>query len=73
MSLSELLDMLEEITGRRSEIGYDDWRPSDQKVYISDISKARQELGWVPEVAPRDGVGRLVSWVEENRGVFTHK
>jgi len=73
MSLLELLDMLEEITGRRSEIGYDDWRPSDQKVYISDISKARQELGWVPEVAPRDGVGRLVSWVEENRGMFTHK
>lgn len=70
MSLLELLGVLEEITGRRSEIGYDDWRPSDQKVYISDISKAQNELGWKPDVAPREGVGRLASWVEENEKLF---
>ncbi|HIE31896.1 MAG TPA: NAD-dependent epimerase/dehydratase family protein [Methanosarcinales archaeon] len=70
MSLSELLNMLEEITGSRSEVGYADWRPSDQKVYISDISKAREELGWKPDVTPRDGVGRLASWVEENEKLF---
>jgi hypothetical protein len=31
---------LPEITGWRSEISYDDWRPSDQKVYIPVHSNA---------------------------------
>ncbi len=70
LSLLELLDMLERETGKRSEISYHDWRPSDQKVYISDISKVQQELGWRPEVNPGEGVERIARWVEENIGLF---
>lgn len=70
MSLLELLDILEEITGRRSRVSFSDWRPSDQKVYISDISKVKEGLGWEAEVAPQEGVRRLVGWVEENRGIL---
>ncbi|MEE9474848.1 MAG: NAD-dependent epimerase/dehydratase family protein, partial [Candidatus Hydrothermarchaeaceae archaeon] len=46
ISLLELLDLLEEETGKRSEITFSTWRPSDQKVYVSDITKAKKELGW---------------------------
>ncbi len=70
MSLLELLEYLEEITGRRSEILYADWRPSDQKVYISDINKAKKELGWKPEVNTKEGVNKLVDWVNENKNLF---
>ncbi len=70
MSLLELLDYLEEITGKRSEISYDDWRPSDQKVYISDIRKAKKELKWKPKIGVKEGVKALVEWVEENRNLF---
>lgn len=66
LSLLELLDMLEEYTGKRSRIRFADWRPGDQKVYISDIRKAKELLGWSPTVPPRDGVKRLVHWAEEN-------
>ncbi|RKY96666.1 MAG: nucleoside-diphosphate sugar epimerase, partial [Candidatus Hydrothermota bacterium] len=41
VSLLELLNILEEKIGKRSKITFEDWRPSDQKVYISDISKAK--------------------------------
>jgi len=44
LSLLELLDMLEKLTGMRPKTRYEDWRPSDQKVYISDISKAEKML-----------------------------
>jgi len=44
LSLLESLNLLEEITGKRAPIKFSDWRPSDQKVYISDISKAKEEL-----------------------------
>ncbi len=53
MSLIELLEHLEELTGKRSRISYGDWRPSDQKVYISDIAKAKEELGWEPKFNPK--------------------
>ncbi len=67
LSLLELLDLLEEFTGRKSPIRFDNWRPSDQKVYISDITRAKTELGWRPEINPREGVKRLVGWVEANK------
>ena len=65
-----LLDILEKLTSKRSKITYGDWRPSDQKVYISDIRRAREELGWKPEISPEEGVKKLVNSVQENRKLF---
>lgn len=70
MSLLELVEMLKDTTGMKSPISFDKWRPSDQKVYISNISKAALELGWKPEVSPKDGVTKLAEWVSENKGIF---
>ena len=61
-----LLELLEELTGRRPKISFVDWRLADQKVYISDITKAKEKLGWKPEISPREGVKRLVKWVSSN-------
>lgn len=70
MSLLNLIEMLKEITGRTSPISFDKWRPSDQKVYISNISKAALELGWRPNVSPKDGVTKLAEWIKENKAIF---
>jgi len=70
MSLIELLEYLKEITGKSSKIAYDVWRPSDQKVYISDITKVNKELRWKPEVGSKEGVKKLVEWVNENKSLF---
>ena len=70
ISLLELVDILERLTKKRSNIKYDKWRPSDQKVYISDISKAEKELNWKPAIVVTEGVGRLAKWVEENKSLF---
>ena len=69
-SLLELLDNLEELTGKRSPVSYRDWRPSDQKVYISDLSHVGAVLHWQPHVAFPEGVGRLVQWVQEHPDLF---
>ena len=67
-----LLELLALLSGRAGEISvaYADWRPSDQKVYVSNIDKARRELGWNPQITPREGVERLAAWVNENRPLF---
>jgi CDP-paratose 2-epimerase len=70
ISLLELLDLLEEYTGKKSQITYDAWRPSDQKVYISDIRKAEKILKWKPQVSPKKGVHNIVSWIEGNIQLF---
>lgn len=37
-----------------------DWRPHDQKVYISDIRKAQRDMGWTPQIEPEVGIRSLV-------------
>ncbi len=70
MSLVEYLEMLSDELETSITPGFADWRPSDQKVYISDISKAKKELGWQPTVSPQEGVKKLIAWVKENRNLF---
>lgn len=70
LSLLELTKLLEQLTGNRVEIKYKDWRKFDQKVYISDISKAKKVLKWQPTIAPEEGVKRLVHWVAANPDLF---
>lgn len=70
LSLLELLDMLEKETGKKSRIAFDEWRPSDQKVYVSDISKAKRELGWKPNTDIKDGLQLLSVWIKDNKHIF---
>ena len=69
-SLIEIVDLLEEFTGKRSKITFSDWRPFDQKIYISDISKMKKATGWEPKVNVGDGIKRLVDWITKNRRLF---
>lgn len=66
MSLLELVDMLATRLGSRLALKFEDWRPSDQKAYISDIRLAREKLGWTPRVSPEEGLDHLLHWVREN-------
>jgi len=47
-----------------------DWRPGDQKVYISDIRKAGNSLGWIPKNDVKSGIKKLYNWVSENKSLF---
>lgn len=67
---AEFGPLLERLTGKKIDVRYGDWRPGDQPVYISDITKAEQELGWKPQVSVEEGIERLVKWVEANRQLF---
>jgi CDP-paratose 2-epimerase len=71
LSLLELIDLLQSMTGQRPKVSFSKWRVADQKVYISDIRKAQEILGWKPRVSPQEGTKRIVNWVRENRNLFT--
>ena len=69
ISLLTLLDHLKKEVNPLLEVRYADWRPGDQPVYVSDITKARDQLGWTPKIPWNDGVERLVHWVIRNKDV----
>jgi len=51
-------------------VTFENWRPADQRVYISDTSTVRRALQWKPDVSPPDGVRRLIAWVQDHRDLF---
>ena len=68
ISLIELLQLIEEINGKRPEINFSPWRTGDQKYYVSDTSKFKAATGWAARVTVRDGVKRLTQWLRSSRG-----
>jgi CDP-paratose 2-epimerase len=60
-----VIERLRELTGSRVPVSCADWRPGDQKVYVSDTAKAERVLGWKPETRWEDGLGKLVDWLHE--------
>jgi CDP-paratose 2-epimerase len=69
---SEFAPLLEALIGKKIMVNYDTWRPGDQAVYISDISRAHQELGWYPKTSLREGLTCLANWIKENQDLFQH-
>lgn len=63
LSLLELIRMLEGEFGLPLAHTFADWRPGDQRVFVSDIRKARADFGWEPRVGPVEGVAKLVEWL----------
>ncbi|MBI5124092.1 MAG: GDP-mannose 4,6-dehydratase [Candidatus Omnitrophica bacterium] len=69
-SLLEFIEAIENYTGIKMRYRFDEWRPSDQKVYISDIDKVSKALNWKPKISPVKGVELLTEWVKENKELF---
>lgn len=70
LSLLELIDYLNEITGTHVKYSFSDWRIGDQLVFICDITKAKEVLGWKPVTGVNDGILKLYKWVTDNKNLF---
>ena len=70
ISLLELLDLIKELTGSKPRCRFDKWRNGDQKVYISDISCAVQQLKWKPTVGIAKGLREMLDWAKGERRIF---
>ena len=64
LSLLELLEMLEKILGIKLEYEILPPRQSDQKVFVADISKIKNKIGWEPKVTALEGVAGMIDWVK---------
>jgi len=65
--LSAIIDQIAALVERIAKIDYRPPHPADVFATWADIGKARQLLGWSPEVPVEEGLRRCVEWYRENR------
>ena len=63
-NLLEVIEQIGELTGKKPQFTFADWREGDQKFYVSDIAKAGRDLGWQPKVDFDRGLRDLIAWAE---------
>lgn len=69
LSLLNLLDMIHQNYGSAPTVSFQDWRPGDQRYYVSDTRKFLSATGWAPRVDVARGIDRLSHWLCETRGI----
>jgi len=71
LSLLECLDLIKEILNKEVEVEFAGERFGDLYYFVCDITRARQNLKWKPEVSPRQGLRMLLDWIRENADLFS--
>ena len=60
--VSELISMLSSRLPYKVSCDYVGNTPGDQHGIIADISKAKNELGWVPKIGLDEGLSLMIAW-----------
>lgn len=69
VSLLELINYIDEhFSGKKLQYRFEPWRPSDQRIYISDIRKVKHTTGWVPTTSIAQGLS--IMWKAFNQYGF---
>ncbi len=66
----EFAPILEKLLGKKITVKWGDWRPGDQKIYVSDITKINQRIDWQPKFSVEEGIEKLFNWVQNNLELF---
>ncbi len=61
-NLLEVIEQIGRLAEKSPRYTFSDWREGDQHFYVSDITKAKSELGWEPAIDFDQGLQDLVTW-----------
>lgn len=65
--LRDVIDQIERRVGRKAVVDQQPAQPTDISASWADITKAREMLGWTPEVEFEDGLADCIQWYADNR------
>jgi len=70
VSLLETIEYLDSLEPKKDKLSYtfEDWRPADHKVYISDISKI--SYFWQPKTDVLNGIELTYNWIKNNKDLW---
>lgn len=67
ISINGLVELLEELIGKKAVVQHGPLNPADMLANWADVTKAKQMLGWQPQVSLAEGVKKLVDWYAAER------
>ena len=67
VSLRQVIEEIEAMVGTPLDIRPGDWRPGDQRYYVSDTRRAHDALGLAAPTPWRVGLARLADWLTRER------
>ena len=70
ISLIESIALIEELTGAKADVRFQEGRFGDLRYFVTDYSRMQAATGWEPLVRPREGGARLSDWLRQNPGLF---
>jgi CDP-paratose 2-epimerase len=73
VSLRQVLAAIEEMVGRPVKVDYSDWRPGDQRCYVSDTRRVRELLDLPAPLPWRTGLARLAEWLVDGTAAAKFK
>lgn len=65
-SLLDVLSNIEQVLGFKVKTNFVKGRSFDVPVNVLKIDAARRELDWLPKISMRDGISRMVKWLEKS-------
>lgn len=70
VSLLEVMDEIEEATGKKLSFTLQRQRPGDQLFYITDFEKLRKLTGWRPQISVRKTIEIICQWWKERQAIL---
>ena len=67
ISINDLITLTEDLIGKKAIVQYGPPNLADMFQNWADVSKARQLLGWQPQVKLREGIAQLIAWYRAER------
>ncbi len=67
ISILEFIEYLKKKLNKTIKYKFYNWRPGDQKYFVSDNTKLYKFLCWQPKMKMIDGVDMLIGWIEKNK------
>jgi CDP-paratose 2-epimerase len=71
LSLIEATNLMEREFKKKLQISIlDNPRKADHCIYISDIRKIQDRIGWEPKVGVEEGYSQIIKWVKDNKDML---
>ncbi|MBL8080174.1 MAG: GDP-mannose 4,6-dehydratase [Anaerolineales bacterium] len=67
VTINELVRIVEELTGKKANVQYGPPNLADVSMNYADVTKAKNLLGWNPQVDLHDGIKNLIDWYYAER------
>jgi UDP-glucuronate 4-epimerase len=67
ITVNELVTLTEELVGKKAQVVHGPANPAEMLANWANVEKAKQILGWQPQVGLREGIGALIEWYNQER------